>query len=220
MSALDSDTLISTALKKLGNETITADAEVWIFNILDRLYEDFKWPFLEKIATGNLIASQSSVSLPSDFQEPWDVDSFVLVDSNGAYHKLDFITQYDQDLFANPALTGCPQVALINLQAMTWRPYPLPATSYSYQVRYKYKPVTDAYTGSYANFTPVFPNDKIIIQSLFVEGLQHEDDDRYVPEMQILQAMIKQYKGKFNRMPSKKQKVRFSPRFGNPQSFR
>ena len=220
MSALDSDTLISTALKKLGNETITADAEVWIFTILDRLYEDFKWPFLEKIATGNLTASQSSVALPSDFQEPWDVDSFVVIDSNGAYHSLDFFTQYDQDLVVNPSLTGTPQVALINLQAMTWRPYPLPATSYTYQVRYKYKPATDVYDGSYANFTPVFPNDKILIQSLFVEGLQHEDDDRYVPELQILQQMIKQYKGKFNRMPNKRQKVRFSPRFGNPQSFR
>jgi hypothetical protein len=220
LSALDSDTLIATALKKLGNETITTDAEIWIFNILDRLYEDFKWPFLEKLATGNLIASQSSVTLPTDFDEPWDVDSFLVIDSSGAYHSLDFATQYDQDLFVNPSLTGTPQTALINLQAMTWRPYPLPDTSYSYQIRYKYKPATDAYTGTYANFTPVFPNDQILIQAIYVEGLQHEDDDRYVPEMQILQQMIARYKGKFNRQPNKRQKVRFSSRFGNPQSFR
>jgi len=218
MSVLDSDALISTALKKLGNETITADAEVWIGTILDRLYEDFKWDFLEKVATGTITSGQSSVSLPADFDSPWDDDSFVIINSTGGYSHLAFATQYDQDLLTNPATTGTPTSALINYQAMTWRPFPLPNTTFSYQLRYRYKP--DENTDTYANFTPVFPNDQIIIQALFVEGLLHEDDDRYVPQLQILQQMVARFKGRFNKRPNKKQKVRLSSKFSNPGSFR
>jgi|SRR5690242_5677675 len=220
MGALDSDTIISTALKKVGNETITTDAQVWIYNILARLYEDFKWPFLEKIATGNLTASQSAVTLPADFDAPWDDDSFVVINSTGGYSPLIFSTQHDQDFLINPSLTGTPQRALINLQAMTWRPYPLPDTSYTWQVRYKYKPSTEIYDGSYANFTPVFPNDQILVQALFVESLQHEDDDRYTTEMKVLAGMIAQYKAKFNLQANKLQRVRLSSKFTTPSSFR
>jgi hypothetical protein len=155
--------------------------------------------------------------LPTDFDSPWDENSFVLIDSNGGYIPLDFSTSYDQDLISNPAITGTPQTALVNLESMTWRPYPLPGTGYTWQVRYKYKPTRVA---SYANHTPVFPNDQIIIQALFVDGLQHEDDDRYVREMAVLTQMISRYKAKFNLQPQKKSRVRFSPRFSTPTNFR
>jgi len=121
-------------------------------------------------------------------------------------------------LLFNPSLAGTPRKALINLQAMTWRPYPLPETSYSYQIRYRYQPGENL--AVYSNFTPVFPNDQILIQALFVEGLNHEDDDRYVAQLQILQQMIKQYKGKFNRQPIKSQRVRLSSRFSGPTNLR
>ncbi len=218
MSVLDSDALIATALKKLGNETITEDAQVWIGTILDRLYEDYKWPFLEKIATGNLTPSQSSVDLPTDFNQPWDVDSFQVINSNGNYTSLEFFTQYDQDLITNPGATGCPRQALINLQASTWRPFPLPNTSYTWRVRYAYKPVEN--NATYSTFTPVFPNDQIIIQALYVEGLNHEDDDRFPVQLKILEGMIANYRGSFNSMPNKKQQTRFSKRFSTPGSFR
>lgn len=217
MSALDSDELISQALKRVGNEVITADAQVWIYNVLDRLYEDFSWPFLEKLTTGNLTSGQSSVSLPADFDSPWDKNSFVLIDSNGGYHALAFATGYDQDFLANPATTGTPSQALIDLGAETWRPYPLPDTAYTWQIRYK-KKVTRP--GTYATFTPEFPNDDIIIQALFVTALQHEDDDRYVPENQMLRQMIARYKAKFNLQAQRSPKVRLASRFSAPVNFR
>lgn len=218
MSALSSDVLISTALKKLGNETLTEDAQVWLLNILDRLYEDFKWPFLEKLATGALTSGQSSVDLPTDFDSPWDVDSFVLIDSEGGQYPLAFNTQYDQDTITSPAVTGAPRTALINLRAMTWRPYPLPETAYTWQVRYRMKP--DERADTYVDFTPAFPNDQILIQALLVEGLQHEDDDRYPQELAILTQMVARYRGKFNAYPNRAKRVRYSSRFSNPTSFR
>jgi hypothetical protein len=218
VARLDSDTLITQALKRLGNETLTEDAQVWIYTILERLYEDYKWPFLEKVATGVLTPSQTSVNLPSDYSMPWDVDSFVVIDSNGGYHALNFFSQYDQDLIVKPSTTGTPRDALLDLNAMTWRPFPLPNTNYTWQVRYLYLP--DPRPDTYANFTPVFPNDAIIIQALFVYGLQHEDDDRYAMEMKVLQGMISRFQGTFNSAPNKRQQVRLSRRFGQPQNFR
>jgi len=217
MSALDSDALISTALKKLGNETITEDAQVWIFNILDRLYEDFKWPFLEKVATGALTVGQSSVTLPTDFDSPYDMDSFVLINGTGGHIPLKFFTQYDLDLQVNPSLSGPPSQALIDLAAMTWRPFPLPDQTYTWQIRYRMKPER---LDEYVAFTPVFPNDQIIIQALFVEGLQHEDDDRYPNEMKVLMMMIARYKAKFNLQPNKAQKLRYSRKFSSPIEYR
>lgn len=218
MSRLDSDTLISQALKRLGNETLTDDAQVWIYTILERLYEDYKWPFLEKVATGSLTPSQSSVPLPSDYSMPWDVDSFQVIDSTNRHHALAFFTQYDQDLVTNPGLTGTPREALLDLNAMTWRPFPLPNTGYTWQVRYLYLP--DPRPDTYANFTPVFPNDQIIIQALFVYGLQHEDDDRYPMEMKVLDSMVDRFRGTFNLTPNKRQQTRLSRRFATPNNFR
>jgi hypothetical protein len=215
MSQATSTSLISQALKKLGNETLADDADLWLANILDRLYEDHKWPFLEKVETGAVAISDSSIDLPSDFDSPWDVNSFKLRDSDGNEYPLAFATQYDQDNLISPSGTGAPQHALINLEDMTWRPYPLAAEAYTYVIRYRYKPTRD--TGIY---TPVFPNDAILVQALFVDGLQHEDDDRYPVEMARLEKMIRAYKGKFNRQPLKSQKLRLSSRFRNPGSFR
>ena len=218
MSTLDSDTLISQALKRLGNETLTEDAQVWIYTILERLYEDNKWPFLEKLATGSLTPSQSSVNLPADYNMAWDMDSFQVINTAGAHISLKFFTQYDQDLLVNPGLTGTPRNALLDLNTRTWRPFPLPDTAYSYQIRYQYTP--DPRPGTYVNFTPVFPNDQIIIQALFVYGLQHEDDDRYPMEMKVLDAMVDRYRGTFNSDPNKRPQVRLSRRFSNTQSYR
>jgi hypothetical protein len=215
MSALTSTELISQALKRLGNETLADDADVWLSNILDRLYEDHKWSFLEKTTTGALVASDSSIDLPADFDSPWDVNSFKLIDSTGSEYPLSFSTGYDQDNLTDPSVTGTPYAALLDLNAMTWRPYPLANQAYTYHIRYRYKPDRD--TGIY---TPVFPNDQILIQAIFVDGLQHEDDDRYPAELGRLEKMIRAYKRKFNTQPIKSQKLRLSSRFGNPGSFR
>ena len=215
MSALTSTDIVSQALSRLGNETLTTTANIWLLNLLDRLYEDLSWPFLEKVATGSLAIEQSSVTLPSDFDSPLSHDSFVLIDENGNNHPLKFNTGYDQDLLANPSLTGEPITAILDLNAMTWRPYPLASQTYTYQIRYKFKP-----SRSDVEFTPDFPNDDILIQGVYVRGLQHEDDDRYVTENQELLRMISVYKAKFNKQPMRSQRVLFSRKFGTPTNFR
>lgn len=217
MSALTSDTIITRVLKMGGNETITTEAQYWLLDILDRLYEDFHWPFLEKVATGSVASGATSIALPADFDSFWDENSLVLVTSSGGQYPLALVTGYDQDWVTSPGITGAPETALVNLNARTWRPYPLPEQTYTYQLRYKHKPTR---ADPYANFTPTFPNDAILIQALFVRVLQFEDDDRYAPESQVLASMVSQYKAKFNKQPQRAKKVRFSSRFKTPSSFR
>ncbi|MFA6082669.1 MAG: hypothetical protein WC773_04675 [Patescibacteria group bacterium] len=215
MGALTSTVIVSQALERLGNATLTTTAGIWLLNLLDRLYEDYSWPFLEKIATGSLAAEATSTNLPADFDSPISHDSFVLTDVNGINHSLRFNTGYDQDLLNDPGLIGEPKHVIIDLNAMTWRTFPLANQQYTYQIRYKFKPAR-----SDVAFTPDFPNDEIMIQGVYVRGLQHEDDDRYVPENQELLRMISVYKAKFNKQPMRSQRVQLSSKFGTPIVFR
>jgi hypothetical protein len=215
MGALTSTTIISQALGRLGNDSLTTEAGIWLLNALDRLYEDFAWPFLETTATGSLTVGQSSVNLPSDFDSPISHNSFSVIDSDGIHFTLSFNTGYDQDSLADPTLEGSPESALINLDTMTWRPYPLPGQIYTWQVRYKKKPAR-----SDVAFTPDFPNDDVLIQAVYVRGLQYEDDDRFGAENTELQRMVAMYKRKFNLQPQKSQRVQFSRKFRAPVNFR
>lgn len=215
MGALTSTTIVSQALGRLGNDSLTTEAGIWLLNALDRLYEDFSWPFLETMATGSLTVGQSSVNLPSDFDSPISHNSFSVIDSDGIHFSLSFNIGYDQDSIADPAVEGTPASALINLDTMTWRPYPLPGQVYTWQVRYKKKIARGT-----EPFTPDFPNDEILIQAVYVRGLQYEDDDRFGAENTELQRMVAMYKRKFNLQPQKQQRVQFSRKFRTPTNFR
>jgi hypothetical protein len=215
MSALTSTVIIAQALGRLGNDSLTTEAGIWLLNALDRLYEDFAWPFLETTATGALTEGQSSVNLPADFDSPVSHNSFGVIDENGMHHALSFNTGFDQDQLVNPALDGTPQTALINLDTMTWRPYPLPEKAYTWQVRYKKKIARPT-----EPFTADFPNDDILIQAVYVRGLQYEDDDRFTAENTELQRMIAIYKRKFNLQPQKQLRILLSRKFSTPTNFR
>jgi hypothetical protein len=215
VGALTSTVIVSQALGRLGNDSLTVEAGIWLLNALDRLYEDFQWPFLETTATGALTEGQSSVNLPADFDSPVSHNSFLVIDEDNVYHALDFNTAYEQDLLVNPALDGPPQKAIVNLDDMTWRPYPLPEKAYTWQVRYKKK-----ISRSDVEFTPDFPNDDILIQAVYVRGLQYEDDDRFVAENTELAKMVALYKRKFNLQPQKQKRILLSRRFSTPTNFR
>lgn len=215
MSALTSTQIVSQALGRLGNDSLTTEAGIWLNNALDRLYEDFAWPFLETTATGTLTIGASSVNLPADFDSPISHNSLVLIDENSNFHSLTFNTGFDQDMIAKPSLEGQPISAILNTDTMTWRPYPLSTQAYTWQLRYKKK-----ITRGTEPFTPDFPNDDILIQAVYVRGLQHEDDDRFAAENTELQRMIAIYKRKFNLQPQKKQKTLLARRFTSPVNFR
>jgi hypothetical protein len=218
MSSRTPNQIISDALKLLGNETLTAEAEVWLNNVLDRLYEDFRWPFQEKSATGAIAAGATSIALPDDFVDFWDRNGLRLVDSNNNISRI-IPTQADSfDLIVQDNTIGPPEFARIDLSLMIWQPYPTPDVNYSYRLRYKKRP--DRITDFDADVI-VFPNDAILTQAVFIRGLQFEDDDRYPQELQILENMIKKYRRGYNVSPTKGTTVKFqSQTFKGIDSFR
>lgn len=212
MSSNGSYKLIEIALRQIGNETLTEDCYEWLPNILSRLYEDHSWPFLEKLSTGTIGASVATKALPADFDELFDVNSLKLIDQeSGAEIPLIPIMAFDHDMLINPSQTGTPKNVLLDLAAMEWTPFPLANKTYGYSLRYKYKP--DRPVDITANYTPVWPNDQILIQAIKVQAFEHEDDDRMEKNLMILKSMIADYKAKFNRQPQKNKQARFGPSF-------
>lgn len=218
MSSRTPNQIISDALKLLGNETLTDEAEVWLNNSLDRLYEDYRWPFQEKSASGSLLAGDTSIALPTDFVDFWDRNGLRYQDDDGNIARIIPLQADVFDLRVTGSTVGAPQFAKVDLALMTWQPDPTPDANYTWLLRYKKRPlrITDFAAGTIA-----FPNDTILTQAVFVRGLQFEDDDRYPTEMGVLDMMIKKYRRGYNVSPTKGTTVRFqSQTFKGIDSFR
>lgn len=216
-SARTANEIISDALKQVGNETLTSEAQTWLANFLDRLYEDYRWPFQEKSASGTVTEGSTSVNLPSDFLDFWDRNGLRLEDEDGNLSRVVPRQADEFDLLVQPNDEGLPEIALVNLADMTWQPYPTPDKTYTWRLRYKYKPTR------ISDFDAVvtFPNDELLTQAVFVKALQFEDDDRYATEATILDGMIKRFRKGFNVSPTKGKSLKFqSQTFRGITNFR
>jgi hypothetical protein len=218
MSSRTPNQIISDALKLLGNETVTDEAQVWLNNILDRLYEDYRWPFQEKSASGTMAAGATAIALPTDFADFWDRNGLRLVDDNNNFSRIVPLQADTFDLQVNPNQVGPPEFARVDMAELEWQPFPVPDVSYGWRLRYKKRPdrITDFNTDVIA-----FPNDAILTQAVFVRGLQFEDDDRYPQELNILENMLKKYRRGYNVSPTKGTVIKFqSQTFKAIDSFR
>jgi hypothetical protein len=197
--------IISDALKLLGNETLTTEAQVWLNNILARLYEDHRWPFQEKTATGTVTPGSTAIALPADFADFWDRNGLRLQDSSGNLFRVLPLQADDFDLMYQPGESGRPEFARVDLAEMEWQPSPIPDAIYTWILRYKkaFVEITD--------FSAAidFPNDMLLTQAVFVRGLQFEDDDRYPAELNVLEAMTKKFRRGYNVSPTKGTALRF-----------
>jgi len=208
-SARTANAIIASVLKRIGNETITTEAQYELANIVTRLCEDYRWPFLRATATGSIVAADDSVALPSTFGDLWSRFSAKLIDtSTGTYLPLQTMSVADYDLLENPATEGQPTHIIIDFNALTFRVYPLPEKTYNYEIIYRQVParITD--------FTVVvagFPNDSLLSQLLFVWACQYEDDDRYMGELAVAEKMLRTYLKRYNLSPTKGATLALAP---------
>lgn len=217
MGILTRDQIISDALSRGGNDSLTTLAQTWLNELLDRLYTDYRWPEQEKTMTpATLAAATTSVAFPSDFVDVWNEKGIRIADSSNNHKPLELMTPDYLDTLVDPDLAGRPDVAVIDFNAATWRPYPVPDVAYTWKLRYKHKPAALS-----SNTTPLFRNDAIMVQGVYVAVLQHEDDERYASEFTVLSRMIERYlKGK-NISPSKAGPMRLNTRvFRGISNFR
>jgi len=212
-SARTANEIITTALKRIGNETIIAEARVELNNVLDRLYVDFRWPFLKSFVSGSIAQGATSTALPSDFVDFWDRQSLSLIDaSSGQKTPLTVWSQQEYDVYESPAMEGSPVMALVNYNTLTFRLSPLPNDTVNYELFYRSKPTR------ISNFDAVvnFPNDSLLEQYIFAWACSFEDDERAVQEMQLAEKLMRQFLKGFNVGMGKNNTValsrnRFSP---------
>lgn len=207
MSALSRDEIISIALQQAGNTTITNLARDWLNNILDRLYEDEKWPFQKKSTEGVVGIGATSVDLPEDFLDVWNDYGLRLVDSQGREFPLKIRDEDYLDLVSDPSGVGTPEIAVLDFNSRTWRPYPLTNQSFSWRLRYKYKPERLESNDD----SILFPNDQLLIEAIYTMALRYEDDDRAPQDLAFLTALIRKYKKGINRHVSKTDKFELNP---------
>lgn len=222
-TTLTRDTIITYAGRMVGNEVVDVTTlRDWLNNIIDTLGKEYRWPELQKTATGTLakyVTGQAApeVALPADFGDLWDVHSLAVIDANGNHTVLTPQSWDWFDLITAPTQsTGTPFAAAFNLNTLVWTPYPMPQTSYTWQLRYRIKPSRLS-----SNATINFANDDIFIHALYVRLLQLEDDDRYIAEKAVLDQMIARYLGAYNKSPIKNRNIRFNANaFRTPANFR
>jgi len=211
-TALTRDTLVQYAGKRAGNESLATFCNDWLNNIIDTLAQNYKFPELEKLVTGALAGHGSTaptvvdtINLPADFGDLFDVHSLGVIDSFGTHNTL---TPRDTDYYdtiSSPLIVGTPNTAIFDLDNKQWTPFPLPQLDYTYQLRYRAKPVR--LTG---NTTIPFASDDIFIQGLYVQILQYEDDQRYPAEYAVWLQMIGKYIAGFNKSPIKTKSLRLN----------
>ena len=198
-SQLTGNQIITQALEQAGNPSLTTLAQTWLNNILDRLYEDSRWPWQEKQLTAVLPAGSTVITLPGDFIDLWNKQGLKLIDqTSGATRSLIFLTHDEYDVISVPTTPGPPtHFEFTYSVGAGWRPFPTPDKDYNYTLRYKFKPAR------VTNFdaTVSFPNDDLLVQAVYVRALQHEDDARYQVEAEVLAKMIGSYLRQFNISP-------------------
>ena len=217
-SARTGNQIISAALKRIGNETISAEAQVELNNVLDRLYVDFRWPFLKSFATGSILQGATSTALPSDFVDLWDRQSLSIIDvETGGKVPITTWAQQEYDLYNSPQSQGESMMVLVNYNTLTFRLSPLPNQNYTYELVYRAKPAR------VTNFDVVvnFPNDMLLEQYIFAWACSFEDDERAMQEMQTAERLMRQFLKGHNLSTGKNNKVALVPtRFSPMGNFR
>src|SRR5262245_47620613 len=203
--------IINSVLTRIGNLDLQDEAQAELNNIMARLYEDYKWPFLVDTVEGTVSAGETNVNLPDDFNQMNHRFSFRLVTAEGAIIPSQVISDPDFDIMvAIPA--GTPQGIHIDSRANTFRTVPFSNVALNYALTYQLTP--DPIT----NFDlPInFPNDPMITQLLFVWACQHEDDDRYTTEYERGEKMISNFFSTFSANALRQSRLALRPGVFNP----
>lgn len=225
MGSLTRDTIVSEALQLAGNTGLTSRANVWLQAFLDQVYSSHRWPFLRsRYGPTNITAGTTSVTaggsggtITTDaLNGIWRLR---IADSvnNGMKRDLniedaDSIHPEDDPAWVDTTSRSVPTVALV-----------APSATVNNQWVISFKPVPDktyrlltvaglrpAAIGGPT--TPFYPNDETLIQSVYVQALRHQNDERFAAEWDVLRTMIAADRVKFGRRPGAGRAWQLAPR--------
>jgi hypothetical protein len=190
--------LITEALQLAGDTSLDARAVEWIDDALRAVYDSAEWPFLRKRFTHTPTAGTKTFtfgngSITTDRVFKILTASYTyLTSASGQVELYDGMDlQAADDPSINTAITpGAPDYAYLsnpeNPYAWVWqfaRPTQHP---YTFLIWAQITPVL----ANSDSAVPIYPNDRTIMKSLYVEALRHQDDARLSAEERLLQQMI------------------------------
>lgn len=118
--------------------TFVSNLDVFIKAAEDRIYHTLVFDALRKHATGTVTGSSRDLTLPADFIAPHSMRVTVSGVENFLIPKsVDFLFEYQP----TTATTGVPKYYALKDDTTLWMS-PVPASGYSYDLHYFYKPTS------------------------------------------------------------------------------
>lgn len=185
--------IITEALSQAGRPDLISNGRLWLNLFLEDQYNNQDWPWLIQTAKG--LAVVQGGTIPTDYRS---AVSATVGQTATNQQRLDTIgaAQFHELEGRTSQVGGTPQFVWIDLTTRTTNFYPAPATSLVWNLRYHASPPLPSNTDPTAdNLEPVWvPNKKILVQAVFVQALEFNDDVRLEKEQAKLTKMVSDYK--------------------------
>lgn len=187
-------TIIDHALKRVGNTKLTSLARVRLNLVLDDLYIQHEWPFLNITSTQTI--SGATFALPSDFLKTQDDDALTITVADG--NDVKWVVRelsrkkFEQRSIPADATATAPKIWHPDRQADVGRVWPLPLSSVTASLRYKQRPaavdVTD--TNTYDADVPTFPYHSYLIDIMYAWGLSYDENPGAAEAFRVAQLEL------------------------------
>lgn len=213
-------TVISTGLLKAGNTNLTANALVWLNAWLRSQYRSWPWPYLRRRKSGfalgagvdTLLFGAGSGSVTEEVQFIEDPIYVYTSDKrNRSMARIQSISRSvdpsnDEDARDTAQGRGIP--LLFKIRASTewgkWNLIPTPVPDQSYLLAFDYfiQPADILSTE-----TPLYPNDRTMIQAVLVDAYQYMKHELYTTELEILASMVREDRARYGQAPGTNDQV-------------
>lgn len=178
--------IIDQALKKAGNTKILAEAREELSRILENLYVQHEWPWLY---TETSLTLTASTALPTNFLKPDSAADTALrgtaVDGTADDWPILLVTPQEWRRRAIPRdeTSERPDMAVVDYATSVLKPWPIPSTSVTALLVYKFLP-SEVPAGTAGEITtydaniPTFPYHGYLVDAVEAWALEYEHDPR------------------------------------------
>ena len=118
--------------------TFVADLPTFIKEAEERILKNVELPFFRKNVTGNATASNTYLSMPTDFLAPY---SLAVISSNEYNYLLLKQVSFIRSFTPNASTTGLPRYYGL-FDEDTFILAPTPDSAYSFELHYKFRPAS------------------------------------------------------------------------------
>jgi hypothetical protein len=171
-----------------SDDTFVANVPLFVKNAERRIYQAIKLPKLRKNATSQFQASNSYLTLPSDFLAPYE---FAVVVSGEYSYLIPKDVSFMREAYPNPSTTGTPKYYAV-FDDNTLQVAPTPASASTVELHYFFYPesiVTAGTTWLGDNFDSALLYGALVEAATFMKSEQDTVKtytDQYAVNMKLL----------------------------------